>query len=127
VECREFVGIKELGGAWVVFIIFTGVTPAFLYLGAGLPKHTLVGGVLPFDQLFYKPKEALPLLLLGLLGREKVGCAEGSSTICAKMTARAAASGRLAHHRCRVLGWPWRMDFSLAEAALMASSGGRLR
>ena len=29
---------------------------------------------------------------------------DGSSTICAKITARAAASGRRAHHRCSVLG-----------------------
>ena len=48
---------------------------------------------------------------------------DGSSTICAKMTARAAANGRRAHHRCRVLGWPWRIDFSRADARLMASRG----
>ena len=51
------------------------------------------------------------------------GCAEGSSTICEKITARAAASGRRAHHRCRVLGCPCRMDFSRTLAALIASSG----
>ena len=51
------------------------------------------------------------------------GCADGSSTICAKITARAAASGRRAHHRCSVHGCPWRIDFSRAEASLMASSG----
>ena len=39
------------------------------------------------------------------------------------MTAREAASGRRDHHRCSVEGWPWRMDFSRALAALMASSG----
>ena len=49
--------------------------------------------------------------------------ADGSSTICAKITARAAASGRRAHHRCSVLGCPWRIDFSRALALLMASSG----
>jgi len=47
----------------------------------------------------------------------------GSSTICAKMTARAAASGRRTHHRCSVLGCPCRIDFSRADASLMASSG----
>jgi hypothetical protein len=26
-------------------------------------------------------------------------------------------------HRCSALGWPWRMDFSRAEATLIASSG----
>ena len=48
---------------------------------------------------------------------------DGSSTICAKITARAAASGRRAHHRCSVLGCPCRIDFSRAEALLIASSG----
>ena len=48
---------------------------------------------------------------------------EGSSTSWAKSTARAAASGRRAHHRWRVLGWPWRIDFSRAEAAFILSSG----
>ncbi|MDM7939791.1 MAG: hypothetical protein QUS07_05540 [Methanothrix sp.] len=51
------------------------------------------------------------------------GRLEGSSTIEAKSTARQVASGFLDHHRCSVDGWPWRMDFSLAEAALIASSG----
>ena len=48
---------------------------------------------------------------------------DGSSTIWAKRTARAAASGRRAHQRWSVEGWPWRMDFSRAAALLMASSG----
>ena len=51
------------------------------------------------------------------------GSAEGSSTIWAKITARAAARGRRAHQRCRVLGWPCRMDFSRLAAALIASRG----
>ena len=34
------------------------------------------------------------------------GCADGSSTICANITARAAASGRRAHHRCNVRRMP---------------------
>ena len=46
---------------------------------------------------------------------KRSGCADGSSTICAKITARAAASGRRAHHRCSVLGCPWRIDFSRAD------------
>ena len=37
--------------------------------------------------------------------------------------ARAAASGRRAHHRCSVDGCPCRMDFSREQAALIASSG----
>ena len=51
------------------------------------------------------------------------GRLDGSSTICAKITARAPASGRRAHHRCSVLGCPCRIDFSRAEALLIASSG----
>ena len=51
------------------------------------------------------------------------GSADGSSTIWAKITARAAASGRRAHQRCSVLGWPCRMDFSRLDAALIASRG----
>ena len=46
------------------------------------------------------------------------GGAAGSSTICAKITARAAASGRLAHHRCSVLGCPCRMDLSRAAGGV---------
>ena len=34
-----------------------------------------------------------------------------------------AAKGRRAHHRCSVLGWPCRSDFSRALALLMASKG----
>ena len=33
------------------------------------------------------------------------------------------ARGRRAHQRCRVLGWPCRMDFSRLAAALIASRG----
>ena len=39
------------------------------------------------------------------------------------MTARAAARGRRAHHKCSVEGCPCRMLFSRAEAMLIASSG----
>jgi hypothetical protein len=39
-------------------------------------------------------------------------------------TARAAASGRRAHHRWRVAwGWPLRIDLSRADSALMVASG----
>ena len=51
------------------------------------------------------------------------GCADGSSTSWANSTARQAASGRRAHHRCSVDGWPWRMDFSRADSRLMSSRG----
>ena len=49
---------------------------------------------------------------------------DGSSTICAKITALAAANGPPApHHRCSVLGCPCRIDFSRDAALLMASKG----
>ena len=48
---------------------------------------------------------------------------EGLSTKEANSTARHAANGRRAHHRCSVEGCPQRIDFSLAAAELMASSG----
>ena len=51
------------------------------------------------------------------------GWAEGSSTNEENNTARQAARGRRAHHRCSVDGWPWRIDFSRADSRLIASSG----
>src|ERR1700687_5298396 len=51
------------------------------------------------------------------------GCSDGSSTSEANRTARQAARGRRAHQRCSVEGCPWRMDFSRAEALLIASRG----
>jgi hypothetical protein len=38
----------------------------------------------------------------------------GSGSSSASSTARLDASGRRAHHRCSVDGWPWRIDFSRA-------------
>src|SRR5438876_9894272 len=38
-------------------------------------------------------------------------------------TARHAASGRRAHHKCSVDGCPCRMDFSRAECSLTAAMG----
>jgi len=54
---------------------------------------------------------------------KRSGCEDGSSTSEAKSTARHAASGRRAHQRCSVDGWPWRIDFSRADSRLIASSG----
>ncbi len=51
------------------------------------------------------------------------GWLEGSSTRDAQITARAAARGRLAHHRWSVDGCPWRIDFSLADSSFMSSRG----
>ncbi len=53
---------------------------------------------------------------------KRSGQLDGSSTICAKITARAATSGRRAHLRCIVEGCRCLMDFSPAEALLIASS-----
>ena len=55
--------------------------------------------------------------------KTRIGQEQGSSTSWPKITARHAASGRRAHHRCRVEGCPCRIDFSRAEAVLIASSG----
>ncbi len=54
---------------------------------------------------------------------KRSGCDDGSSTMVANRTARHAASGRRAHQRCSVEGWPWRIDFSRAASRLIASSG----
>src|SRR5690554_5677975 len=51
------------------------------------------------------------------------GSEDGSSTSDAKSTARHAANGRLAHHKCSVDGCPCRIDFSRLDAALIASRG----
>jgi putative transposase len=49
------------------------------------------------------------------------------TSACRAYRPRAADSGRRAHHRCNVLGCPWRIDFSRAAASLIAFSGRRLR
>ena len=55
--------------------------------------------------------------------RNCAGWLDGTSTMEAPITAGRAASSRRANHRCSVLGWPWRMDFSRADSLLMASRG----
>lgn len=50
-------------------------------------------------------------------------------TIWATNTARTAAKGRQAQHRCRVLGWPWRNTFlagNRADSAATAMKPGTL-
>ena len=79
--------------------------------------------VLPDDEPLDDAVQPLALGALSLLGRELSGCDDGSSTSWANSTARAAASGRRAHHRCSVDGWPWRIDFSRADSRLIVSSG----
>jgi hypothetical protein len=104
----------------MVGVVGAGAPPALPDLARAAWRTVLVRGVLPLHELFDDPEEPLPLLLLLLRGRKSSGSDEGSSTIWAKMTARAAARGRRAHQRCKVDGCPCRIDFSLADASLIA-------
>ena len=54
------------------------------------------------------------------------GCEKGPSTSDAHITARAAASGRRAHQRCNVEGWPCLIDFSRARPAYVVEGEGCL-
>ena len=69
------------------------------------------------------PVRRRPLPVAVSIREEPIRMRRGSSTICEKMTARDASKGRRAHHRCRVLGCPCRIDFSRTLAASIASSG----
>ena len=51
------------------------------------------------------------------------GCARRVVDELGEQHRAAAASGRRAHHRCSVDGWPCRIDFSRADSRLIASSG----
>ena len=86
---------------------FLNFIPCFL-------KRLFVCGIFPLDQILYNFKQLLLFLFLFFLEGNGSGWVDGSSTIWAKITAWAAARGR----HC-----PWRIDFSRAEAFLMASSG----
>src|SRR5262249_18708391 len=48
---------------------------------------------------------------------------QGSGNRSPSRIARLDASGRRAHHRCSVLGWPWRIIFSRAAYAETAAIG----
>ena len=105
-------------------MVGAGSPPALANLLPRLFQHLLVSGVLPLHQFFDESEQPLALLFLVGLRREQIETlADGSSTICAKITARAVANGFRAHHKCSVLGCPCRIDFSRADAALIASSG----
>ena len=57
-----------------------------------------------------------------------IGSSDGSFTSDAKSTARQAASGRRAHHRCNVPGCPCRIDFSRAAGLVNGlQAAARLR
>ena len=104
-------------------VVGTGTPPTLPDLVARRLQHRLVGRVLPRDQLLDDAEQPLALLSCASSVGNNSGRLDGSSTICAKITARAAASGRRAHHRCSVLGCPCRIDFSRAEALFIASRG----
>ena len=64
------------------------------HLDAPSGRHgTVCQCIRQLDQVFDDAEQALPLLLPRLCGLEDVGVRDGSSTICEKFTARAAASG----------------------------------
>ena len=71
-----------------------------------LCEQGLIARVLPDDEPLDDAVKPLALGALVLLVGERSGCDDGSSTSWANKTARAAASGRRAHHRCSVDGWP---------------------
>ena len=76
-----------------------------------------------FTNSSISPKSRLRSVFTAASVGNRSGWLEGSSTSCANNTARHVANGLRDHHRCRVEGWPWRMDFSRTEALLMASRG----
>ena len=89
----------------------------------GFVEHFFVIGVFPENQALYYPEEPLALFSCASSVGNSSGREEGSSTMDAKRTALHVARGFLDHHKCSVDGWPCLMDFSRADATLMASSG----
>ena len=83
--------------------------PALPDLVACRLQHLLVGGVLPLHQVLDDLKSRCRSFSCAFSVGKISGWHDGSSTICAKITARAAANGRRAHHRCSVwdarAGW----------------------
>ncbi len=72
------------------------------------------------DRRYLRPRRPRPMGATRCWPSPGIGGAEGSSTICAKITALAAANGRRAHQRRSVLGCLCRIDFYRAEALLSA-------
>ena len=105
-------------------------------IGGGLPsgglqdlrvrlgEEPLVADVLPDDEPLDDAVQPLALRALELLGRELAPGRDGRVVDeLREEHGAAAASGRRAHHRCSVDGWPCRIDFSRADSRLIASSG----
>ena len=82
--------------ALVLPLLFTLLCPPPAAWALSIGEERLIG-----QKILYSVRQEL----------NSLGWADGSSTNEAKMTARAVAKGRLAHHRCKVDGCPWRMDF----------------
>ena len=85
-----------------------------------IQDHFIIGR-LPWDHLFDDSVQPFSLASLLLLGRELL---RPGSRVVDELGKQDGTVGRLAHHKCRVDGWPCRMDFSRADA-LLISSGGR--
>ena len=73
VEGGELVPVEELLGPRMVGVGGAGSAPTVPDLILCGLKELLVRRVLPEHQILDDPEEALPLLLLGLLGGEEVG------------------------------------------------------
>ena len=63
VEGRQPVTVEDLPGAWMVRIRGASPPPTLPDLGSRPFQHLLVGSVLPEDQLFNEPEQAVPLQL----------------------------------------------------------------
>ena len=92
---RQHFAIEDDCRAREIGVLRTGSLPAVPDLIARGLQHGFVGRVFPRYQLHDDTEQSHALL----------------------------PTGRRAHHKCSVLGCPWRIDFSRAHAALMASSG----
>ena len=92
-------------------------------LGVRLGEQLLVADVLPHDEPLDDVVQPLALSALHLLGREPIGMRRRVVDELREQHRAGAASGRRAHHRCSVEGWPWRIDFSRADSRLIVSSG----
>ena len=71
-EGGELLSAEQLHLTRVVDVLGAGPTSAVPDLVARPLQHRLVGRVLPEHQIFDDPEQPLALLLLYLLGREKV-------------------------------------------------------
>ena len=78
--------VEQLAGARMVRILRAGPPPALPDLFTRAVQDLLVGRVLPLHQVLDNLEQSRALFLLRLLGREQIGLADGSSTICAKIT-----------------------------------------